>query len=364
MSSPIHSFSERAFYLAEFRGRSIGIAWSADEPFDAEPLASVIDELVANQIRVIVLSPQAAVLEAGGEVPAVPVDAPDFAPRLWSRLRRDGRAGLLVSSDAFEKDCERAALRLRLAKLVWIQSVPPVTRALEGSAGPRVSMVDLAHLGPLLGDAPPETTFGLEARRDAQALLGSIRRMIEGGVPALNVCAGKELAQELFTYAGAGIFFTRDRYAEVRSLGLDEFDAASDLIARGEADGFLVPRDEASRDAILANGVGVFIEGRYLAGIGAILPHPAEKAAEIASLYALTRYAGEGAGSQIVRFAIERAREESLAYLFSCTTSERVQGFFERHGFRVVPHGEVPAAKWVGYDAQRRQRVRCLRFDP
>jgi N-acetylglutamate synthase-like GNAT family acetyltransferase len=364
MSSPIRPFSERAFYLAEFRGRSIGIAWPEDEPFEAEPLGAVLDELVANQTRVILLSPRADALAAGSPEPAVDLEDGEFAQRLWGRLRRAGRAGLRVSAGSFEADCERAALRLRLAKLVWIQSVPPVTRGGEGAGGDRVSMVDLAHLGLLLGGSTDDPGFRPRAGAGTQALLHAIRAMIEGGVPAVNVCAAKELAQELFTYAGAGIFFTRDRYADVRPLGLDEFDAASDLIARGEADGFLVARDQAARDAVLANGVGVFIEGRYLAGIGAILPHPAENAGEIASLYALTRYVGEGAGSQIVRFAIERAREQGLAYLFSCTTSDRVQAFFERHGFRVVSQDQVPDAKWKEYDAARRRRVRCLRFDP
>ena len=127
--------------------------------------------------------------------------------------------------------------------------------------------------------------------------------------------------------------------------------------------GFLAPRAQAARDAVLAHGVGVFIEGRYLAGIGAILPHPSDNAAEIASLFALTRYVGEGAGGQIVRYAIDRAREEGLDYLFSCTTSERVEGFFERLGFRPVEPEAVPKAKWDDYDPARRERVRCLRFD-
>lgn len=374
MSSPIHPFSERAFYLTEFRRRSIGIAWPAEEPFELEPLSTVISELVENQTRVIVLSPREDVLEAVSVQPAVDLASPGHAPQLWRQLRVLGRAGLRVSAEHFASDCEQAVLRLRLAKLVWIQSSPPVTRvaemdppAEEGSgaeAEPRVSMVDLAHLGPLVGDAPPERASSLRARPGSDGLLRAIRAMIVGGVPAVNVCAAKELAQELFTYGGAGIFFTRDRYADVRALALDDFDAASDLIARGEADGYLVARSGASRDAILAHGVGVFIEGRYLAGIGAILPHEPENAAEIASLYALTRYVGEGVGSQIVRHAIERARAEGLDYLFSCTTSDRVQRFFERHGFRIVSQDEVPAAKWVDYDAERRLRVRCLRLDP
>lgn len=381
MSSPIHPFSERAFYLTEFRRRSIGIAWPAEEPFEPEPLATVVAQLVENQTRVVLISANEAVLEAVAVQPAVDLASPDFAPRLWRQLRVQGRAGLRASAKAFESESERAALQLRLAKLVWIQSLPPVTRgvdvAAEDTAESRVSMVDLAHLDRLLGRLPDAVTSGmadavaaadsdspLQAREGARALLSTIRSMIAGGVPAVNVCAAKELAQELFTYSGAGIFFTRDRYAEVRTLALDEFDAASDLIARGEADGYLVRRSGAARDAILAHGVGVFIEGRYLAGIGALLPHPSENAAEIASLYALTRYVGEGVGSQIVRHAIGRAHVEGLDYLFSCTASERVQRFFERHGFRVVSQDEVPPAKWIGYDAERRERVRCLRLDP
>jgi N-acetylglutamate synthase-like GNAT family acetyltransferase len=226
-----------------------------------------------------------------------------------------------------------------------------------------VSVVDLAHLEPLLGEDVSRETDALRVRPGRVPILRAIRKMIEGGVPSVNVCTAKELDRELFTYAGAGMFFTRDRYADVRPLSIDDYDLANDLIERGEADGFLAPRDEAARDTVLAHGVGVFIEGRYLAGIGAILPHQSSNAAELASLFALTRYMGEGAGGQIVRYAIERARAEGLDYLFSCTTSERVESFFERHGFVRVAPEQVPPAKWADYDPARRARVRCLRFD-
>jgi amino-acid N-acetyltransferase len=337
-------FSEREFYLAEFRRRSIGIAWPETEPLVREPLAEVVSLLVANGVRVVILSPQERVVEIASTSPAIDFGEANFAPLLWRRLRDRGHAGLLVSSESFESDCLQAALTLRLAKLVWVQSTPPIQRvAGEG----RVAVVDLAHL-----------------QRGRESLLTAIHGMIDGGVPSVNVCAAEQLAEELFTYAGAGMFFTRDRYAEVRPLAIDDFDPASDLIARGEADGYLVPRDAESRDAVLAHGLGVFIEGRYLAGIGAMLPHPGENAGEIASLFALTRYVGEGVGSQIVRYAMDRAGREGLAYLFSCTTSDRVEAFFLRHGFRRVSPDDVPKAKWDGYDPERRARVRCLRFDP
>jgi N-acetylglutamate synthase-like GNAT family acetyltransferase len=361
MSNATHPFSEREFYLAEFRRRSIGIAWPETEPLDREPLAEVVALLVANDSRVVILSSHEEVVEIASASPAIDYRQENFSPLLWRRLRDRGHAGLLVSSDSFEADCMQAALALRLAKVVWIQSEPPVQRTRNGG---RVSVVDLAHLGALLESRGEEGEPALRIRPGQEPLLGAIRGMIEGGIPSVNVCAAEQLAEELFTYAGAGMFFTRDRYAEVRPLAIDDFDPASDLIARGESDGYLVPRDTASRDAVLSHGLGVFIEGRYLAGIGAILPHPSENAGEIASLFALTRYVGEGVGGQIVRYAIDRARRDGLDFLFSCTTSDRVEAFFLRHGFRRVSADDVPKAKWDSYDPERRARVRCLRFDP
>lgn len=361
MSKAARTFSEREFYLAEFRRRSIGFAWPADEPPETEALAALVAELVANQTRVILMSSSAEILESSAIADSIDLALEDFAPRLWRALRSTGFAGLQVSAERFEEDCQRAAIELRLAKVVWIQSVPPVFRR---AGNGRVSVVDLAHLGALLDtDSAPDGS-GFEAREERRTLLEAIREMIRGGVPAVNVCAGRDVSKELLTYAGAGMFFTRDRYAEVRKLALDDFDPANDLLARGEADGYLLPRDAASRDAILCHAVGLFIEGRYLAGIGAIVPHPAECAAEVAALYALTRYAGEGVGSQIIRHAIERARHEGLAYVFSCTTSDRVAELFRRYGFRDVGPDSVPEAKWRSYDPERRARVLCLRFDP
>jgi len=360
MSSELHPFSEREFYLAEFRRRSIGIAWPESEPLVREPLADVVALLVANGSRVVILSPQEEVTLIGSALPAIDFGEANFAPRLWRRLRDRGHAGLLISSESFEADCLQAALTLRLAKVVWIQSNAPIQRT-DGEG--RVSVVDLAHLGSLLSERGREGELSLQIQPGRKPLLDAIRGMIDGGIPSVNVCAAKQLAEELFTYAGAGMFFTRDRYAEVRPLAIDDFDPASDLIGRGEADGYLVPRDSEARDAVLAHGLGVFIEGRYLAGIGAILPHPSENAGEIASLFALTRYVGEGVGSQIVRYAIDRGRREALTYLFSCTTSDQVEAFFIRHGFRRVSPDEVPKAKWDAYDPKRLSRVRCLRFD-
>jgi amino-acid N-acetyltransferase len=149
----------------------------------------------------------------------------------------------------------------------------------------------------------------------------------------------------------------------VRRLVLDDFDAASDLIARGTSEGYLAPRTAEQLDLVLASGFGAFVEGRHLAGIGALLVDDGTRSAEIASLYTLTRFLGEGVGGHLVAYALARARERKLEFVYACTTSERVGAFFERHTFRVAGPDDVPSAKWRGYDADRRVRVRCYRLD-
>jgi len=123
------------------------------------------------------------------------------------------------------------------------------------------------------------------------------------------------------------------------------------------------PRAPAGIDRILAVAFGAFVEGTHLAGIGALPIFAEAQAAEVASLYTVTRFTGQGLGAHLVRYAVNRARELGLRYAFACTTSPRVGDLFERHGFFAVPQSDVPAEKWQDYDQQRRGLVLCFRHD-
>jgi N-acetylglutamate synthase-like GNAT family acetyltransferase len=215
--------------------------------------------------------------------------------------------------------------------------------------------VHRAELAELLAD--PKRLGSVQRLR----LWREIADMLDAGLPAINVCAPEGLGDELFTYAGSGTLFTRDRYVTVRPLGVDDFDAAHDLLRRGVEEGYLAPRDEAEVDALLAAGFGAFVEGRDLAGIGSLLPSLDGRGAEIAGLYTLTRFLGEGVGFSLVAYALTEAEHRALRYVFACTVSERVGAFFERNGFESVDAIELPEAKWRDYDPERRDRLRCYR---
>jgi amino-acid N-acetyltransferase len=240
------------------------------------------------------------------------------------------------------------ALRLGLSKLVWIDPEGGLRR----SDGARVSFVELDELRSLVRAGEGSERI---------ALLREIERALDAGIAAVNVTTLEGLADELFTYAGSGTLFSRKRYVEVRTLGIDDYDPANDLIARGVAEGYLAPRTPEQVEAVLVNGFGAFVEGVHLAGIGALIAQG--EGGEIASLYTLTRYLGGGIGGHLIRFAVERAAQSGMRFVIACTTSERVVAFFEASGFREVGPDAIPEAKWKGYDPDRRNLLRCLRLD-
>jgi N-acetylglutamate synthase-like GNAT family acetyltransferase len=258
-----------------------------------------------------------------------------------------------VSTDGagFARVALEVAERLGLGKIVLLDPEGGLRRP-DGALD---SFVHLDELRRGLRERAPAAPGG------RAALLREIERALGAGVGAVNLCTPAGLADELFTYAGSGTLFTRERYVLVRRLGIDDYDLAEDLIARGVAEGYLAPRVPEEIEQILVAGFGAFVEGRHLAGIGALLEHAPDAAAEIASLYTVTRFLGEGVGGHLVRFALERARERGVAYVFACTTSDRVVGFFERQGFRRVSAAKIPAAKWRDYDPERRAHLVCLR---
>jgi amino-acid N-acetyltransferase len=340
-------FSERGFYLDEFRGRTLGIFVSTQEQAEHPGLLAVLDELRANRSRVVLVTPAGLSL-SGLDCEVLSAGTERLEGRLWRRLRSRWRVVVEGGDHPFSALLD-VARRLALFKVIRLADVDGV----EDEESRRRSFVDLAELEDLIARSPPPLL----------PLLRQVESLLQSGVPNVNLCTVAGLHDELFTYSGSGTLFTRERYVVTRKLGVDDYDAAENLVARGVAEGYLVPRDESAIDRLLADGFGAFVEGKHLAGIGALLVPADARAGEVASLYTLTRFVGEGVGSHLVSYAIARARDLDLGYVYACTTSGRVGEFFERLGFAAVGPEEVPAEKWRDYDPERRSRVRCFRRD-
>jgi amino-acid N-acetyltransferase len=192
-----------------------------------------------------------------------------------------------------------------------------------------------------------------------------VRTGLIDGVTAINVCTLEGIARELFTYEGSGTLFTREDYCKVERLSLDDFHEVEKVLERGQREGYLKVRAPAEIAPILFSGYGATIGQHHLAGVCSLQTerYEAEHAGEIVGLYTITRFKGEGVGVKLITCMKSVGRERGLAYLFACTTQERVGQFFERQGFQPITQDEAPPAKWIGYDHARRRGLLCYRYE-
>lgn len=344
-------FSEESFYLREFSGRTLALAIPDESSATNPELHRIVRRLVDNGTRcVLVLARAVSPDSAWPGAVSLSIDSPRLPGEVW-RAAREKSVVVIRAVDDLPTATLQVATRLGLFKVVVLNDVGGI----QDSEGERRSFVHGSDVADLRDQ--------IQADDPLAHVLADVEALIVAGVPNVNICTVAGLNDELFTYAGSGTLFTRDRYVHVRRFGIEDFDAADHLIARGAREGYLAPRTDEQIDFLLADGFGAFVGGAHLAGIGALRVPPGSEAGEVASLYTITRFAGGGIGRNLVSFAIRRAKELSLAFVYACTTFERVGVFFERQGFRPVDPSEIPDEKWQGYDEARRMRLRCYRCD-
>ncbi|MEW6267715.1 MAG: GNAT family N-acetyltransferase [Thermodesulfobacteriota bacterium] len=381
------AFTEKDFYLDEFRGRTLVLAAERSSFRTATArrrLGAVVRDLIGHGSRVLVVVgdtaatsrgrstrrwlglPQARVRRRPGSPPSRRRgdtvqwrdDEPDGTlADIWEVLRVRPLCVVLCRGSALGPAC-RAAERLRVHKLVLLD---PAGGLREPNSRRVLSFLDQPTLDVLL-EAGEAEFHGLSHRR---AMLGEIDRVLRGGVGSVNLCRVDGLGRELFTYEGSGTLFTRDDYCRVDRLSIDDFHEVERLVARGQREGLLKPRSGGEIAQLLLGGFGAWIGREHLAGMGALYatPYTEERAGEIAGLYTITRFKGERIGRRLVRRLVAEANARQLRYVFAVTGNEEAARFFRGEGFRAVGQDEVPPSKWEGYDPGRRGRVKVFRLD-
>jgi N-acetylglutamate synthase-like GNAT family acetyltransferase len=371
------SFAEKEFYLDEFRGKSLLFALPAEELARSEGEAEcVFADLLLNGTRILLL------VSTSGEkreihrvqrlqehlsrsLPASPpiiVRCPSLLAELdhhllwqiWMNLRAHPLCFCLMEapfSVPLATFAQGLAVRLKVYKFILIGAEGGIVT----EQGERFSFMNGAVLEELLRRGEAEWT-GLGRCR---TLLEAVRAALVGGVASVSLCPLSGLAKELFTYDGCGTFFTLTDYCQVERLGIDDFYEVERLLERGKQEGYLKARSPEEIGRVLLAGYGAKIGPQvgHLAGICSLQPYEEANAGEIAGLYTITRFKGEGIGSKLVAKMITAGERLGLSFLFACTTQEGAQRLFERQGFYRVSPEEVPAEKWQGYDPERKKQI-------
>src|SRR5262245_30943654 len=199
---PVEPFSEKGFYLDEFHGRTLGVAADARELREPAPLLAVLAELAANDTRAVLISDEPGLLRRlTGAAPAA-VDDSRLPAAVWRAFSRAPWAGVVVpAGEGFAAASLGVAEQLGLSKVVWIDAEGGLRRP----DGTRDSFVDREELRQIV-------CAGAAGEGGARiALLREIERALDAGVAVVNLSTLEGLADELFTYAGSGTHFSRQR---------------------------------------------------------------------------------------------------------------------------------------------------------
>jgi len=382
MSTQASAFAEKDFYLDEFRGKSLLFALRAADlgsEADREAAGEVFRTLLLNDIKVLLLFETADSALEQHSVKAlckhlsakakIPPTAPvvlsagagddELLEQIWTVLRAVPLfVGLRPVNHAVPLVvcAQRIAVRLKVYKVVLLDPAGGIT-----TSGSQLSFMNGPVLHELLRQGEAEWA-GLGARRP---VLEAVCVALEGGVASVTLCPLSGLARELFTYEGCGTLFTLTDYCWVERLGIDDFYEVEKLMQRGEREGYLKGRTPQEIIQLLLHGYGARLGAASgeMAGFCALLPYPAEHAGEVAGLYTITRFQGEGIGGRLIATMVSEGERRGFAYLFACTTQEGAQRLFERHGFCRVTPEDVPATKWRGYDIARKEQIAVYRRD-
>lgn len=356
--APITDADERAFYVEEFAGATIVASLVDVGPAAIEGLARSAGSLAEGGARLVVVVGAAhATAVADALAPAALLDAPalddprrrdDEVAALWVALTDERRVVLAVGAGDEARLAGAVAGAVRAAKLV-------LTDPGGGWGRPPRSFADVAT---------HEDAFRLQlAERQGGAVVDGLTAALAQGVGNVNLCRAEDLDRELFTFDGAGTLFTSGGYVELTDLGVDDLPAVERLVAQGVRDGLLRPRPRQEVARLAATGLGARVVGSgHLAGIVSLetAAYADEGAGELASLSTVSRFSGAGAGALLVEGVVERAASLGLDRVFAVTVSEAAAAFFARRGFAEVDHAAIPAAKWAGYDADRRRVARAF----
>ncbi|HXC51197.1 MAG TPA: GNAT family N-acetyltransferase [Candidatus Limnocylindrales bacterium] len=336
--------AEKQFYLKDFRHRAILFHVEDARQFERHA-SDMLLELKENPTLVILVArrfPRKRRLRplrlARRDFEKSPTTLVPLSERLMDDCRVDvylprGLAG--ARALAYSR---QLAVRLGVSKVVIVDE----RGGLDAGSGTR-SFVHAAALARVVRAEEDCGDWGLS---ELQQLLAAVR----SGIEAVNLTTAEGVEAELFTYQGTGTLVTAEEYCTVDRLGVEHFQEAERLLARGEREGFLLPRSEEQKHRLLLAGYGAWFGGTRLAGVCGLETeaYSRRRIGEVVGLYTITRFQGEGVGDRMLDHLIDVAKEAGLRALFACTSNQRAASFFERCGFERVSADKVPSVKWVG----------------
>ncbi|MDR0645255.1 MAG: amino-acid N-acetyltransferase [Treponema sp.] len=231
---------------------------------------------------------------------------------------------------------------------------------------PHVKRSEVDETGQVIRLTPQETEFILVANRDRgddKPLqdLSLALKVSKAGVERVHMIDGEEegvILQELFSNMGSGTMVYTDEYESIRKLKSSDVPDILRLMEPLMQMGVLIRRTPEQIQEKKDDYVVIEIDGSVRAC--AALHDWGERQAEIAALATDPSFTTLGLGRRIVRFLLEKAKQNGFRRVFVLTT--HTHDWFEALGFTSASVESLPSRRGQLYDQNRKSKVFAVEF--
>jgi amino-acid N-acetyltransferase len=254
-----------------------------------------------------------------------------------------------LNSDAVAVEVARA---LQAVKLIYLTTAAGILLPASGAAGS----------GRLLRQLTAEEAEEVlrkhkgELSTSASSKLASAVRALREGVPRVHIIDGgveEGLLAEVFSNEGIGTLVHANAYQAIRRAQKRDARGILALIKTSVENEELLPRSLGEIERQIGHYYVFEVDGN-LAGCVALHPYAAEGQAEMACLCVSAKYENQGIGGRLMQYVEEQARQAALRELF-CLSTQAVNYFVQKGGYRHATPDELPPARRQLYDASGRR---------
>jgi amino-acid N-acetyltransferase len=253
-----------------------------------------------------------------------------------------------LNSDAVAMELAKA---LGAAKLIYLSTIPGVVLRSNKSGAETLERhlsVDEAelllkrHAGEMLEPGPSKLANGIKALRGGVSRVHIIDGQVEEG-----------LLGEVFSNEGVGTLVHLNEYQAIRRALKKDTRGIFTLIRGAVENDELLPRTLGEIERTLAD-YHVFDVDGSLAGCIALHQYPEQGKAEMACVCVSPKFENQGIGLRLMTFIESHARQIGIKELF-CLSTQAINYFLQKGGFRLGDPDDLPAPRRQRYDASGRK---------
>jgi amino-acid N-acetyltransferase len=191
---------------------------------------------------------------------------------------------------------------------------------------------------------------------EAVSKLDNAVKAANAGIPRVHVIDGtmpEGLLTEVFSNEGVGTLVHANEYQSIRKAQKKDLRAIHGLIQRGVQADELLKRTRADLERAIEDYF-VFEVDKNPVACGALHQYPAQKKAEVASIYVDPRHENQGIGAKLIKYAEDQARALGFSTLY-CLSTQAINYFVQKGGFQLGSPDDLPPARRDLYDRSGRK---------